>query len=575
MPARPRRSTLLRWCGLLLLAPWLLNSCGSERRPDPTPALAPEEAAQLHERLQRAWRDQKQDAGGELSMLEPSDELVEASRRVAAAAPSEIRHHEFLVELLWASRAYQEVIEASDATLAHHPGHPPSLLMKGEALRLLGRLDEAQQVLEEGYQAALRSADLESAYELQAALGGVHLALQERSTAVELFERSVRGMEDASERGDDIILDSCPYLALAELYREDGRQDEALSLLHRGLELAPSNPQVVVMTYHQALRVGALDEAAEMLVEHRTLLPRRSSPPSVPWREGERPPPLEASLEDLDGQALSLAALLAWEQGAGAWSRELLAARLGGKAQPRDLVLRTVHLIEDAEIDEATVLAEGTLLGFPEDVGARVAMGHVRIARGDPEAAAALLAPHARSAGASQEPYQRFLDRLARIGLAWCHSAEGRHQRALVWFDLQLEVTPDDSAALLGSADALLALGRAEEARARAARAHELAPSAASAVGLGMVAARLGELGEAEGAYIDAMGEREGFACPYEGLGLLYLRQGRADEAVPMLEAAIELAADPERERALRAVLDRVQAEAGAPPQDHHPGASP
>ena len=78
---------------------------------------------------------------------------------------------------------------------------------------------------------------------------------------------------------------------------------------------------------------------------------------------------------------------------------------------------------------------------------------------------------------------------------------------------------------------------------------------------MGMVAARQGRDADAEAAFLEALDDAGDFACPYEGLGLLYLQQGRADDAVPLLEAALEQAPDPERAQALREALEAVKSE--------------
>jgi tetratricopeptide (TPR) repeat protein len=146
-------------------------------------------------------------------------------------------------------------------------------------------------------------------------------------------------------------------------------------------------------------------------------------------------------------------------------------------------------------------------------------------------------------AGEGGEPRRRLLRRSAQLALGWAHSNLDDHPIALEVFQELRASEPTDLLAALGLGNSLLALERLEEAeesfdgvlRADPQNRFALAERA-------MLYFLRGEDELAESGFRAALVEApSSYTCPYEGLGLLYLRQGRTPQAVQMLERAIDV----------------------------------
>jgi len=233
------------------------------------------------------------------------------------------------------------------------------------------------------------------------------------------------------------------------------------------------------------------------------------------------------------------------------------AGAIDREAAHADAVRALAHLL-DGDRDAAR-----DLLG-PEDTpepALRVAArGHLALGDGDPAAAstileplipdgsataAAMLAGTGGPCGASIEPasYARWL---ARLGLGWAAATTGDHPLALRHHDAVLAAQPAERVAGLSAGLALLQESQLDRADALLLTLEAAWPQ--------------DPLVQAEREVLDARRAQDADAlrshqrelargdapttCPYEGLGLVYLSQGRTDEARAELERSIEL--DPE-----------------------------
>jgi len=104
------------------------------------------------------------------------------------------------------------------------------------ALARLGRADEAEPLARRAAAslAAVSPIDTGRAY---AVLGDLHEQLGERAQAIELYELALETLPVA----DRYLLEACGRLA--ELLQQEGRKDEALSVLTRALQLRTAQQQ--------------------------------------------------------------------------------------------------------------------------------------------------------------------------------------------------------------------------------------------------------------------------------------------------------------------------------------------
>lgn len=148
----------------------------------------------------------------------------------------------------WRSGQYSQALEMVDHGLRYADLHA-LWVEKGILLAQVGRLDEAQQVLEN----VSRSFPYD-----QAALNGlglVHLAKHDPATAIQYFGQAVQ-FNPLFAQG---------YYNLGRAYLETGRPDEALAAFQRATDLQPASPLYRSHYGSVLARVGRYDEARVQL----------------------------------------------------------------------------------------------------------------------------------------------------------------------------------------------------------------------------------------------------------------------------------------------------------------------
>ena len=200
--------------------------------------------------------------------------------------------------------------------------------------------------------------------------------------------------------------------------------------------------------------------------------------------------------------------------------------------------LRALVLLLDRRYDEARELV-GDDGGRP----AAVVRGHLRVAAKEYEAAEAELTAALAGWDEPGSPADAFLVRMAWIGLGWAAGNRGDWSEALPWFERVLQQRADDRLGLLGKANALAWLGDAEGSEALLRQVLESWPDDPYALAeLAGIQLDRGELEAAEASYRAALVTgAEQYTCPWEGLGLVYLQQGRLAEAREHLERAVAI----------------------------------
>jgi tetratricopeptide (TPR) repeat protein len=202
--------------------------------------------------------------------------------------------------------------------------------------------------------------------------------------------------------------------------------------------------------------------------------------------------------------------------------------------------------------DEAFAALELSLSRRPT-AGALIAQGQLYLSHQVPEKSVLVLERATQLEPENAEAWRRLAAARAATG-QWAAAETAWHRFAAL--------RPEDSAALTGRAEALIQLGRPVEAEPLLREALKRQPDSALAhtlLGAALAAFQPPSLGPAEAAYREALRLDPASPDAAYGLSLLLLREGRAREAVPLLEALQRRAPDVLRARfqyarALRAV---------------------
>jgi tetratricopeptide (TPR) repeat protein len=188
-----------------------------------------------------------------------------------------------------------------------------------------------------------------------------------------------------------------------------------------------------------------------------------------------------------------------------------------------------------------------------QPLGAGVGTGHLAIVRHAYREAEAQLEPGRRhdekrntvwkSPEERRRDFDWFLYRLACLGLAWSNANQNQHEKAIAFYNLVLSFEPADFLALLGKGNSFSGLRQltlAEETFAGLLKAWPDNPYVLAEMAL--VKYNRGEDEAAERYFREALKrDDQKYTCPYEGLGLIYLRQGKLDKARQLFERAIAI----------------------------------
>ena len=173
---------------------------------------------------------------------------------------------------------------------------------------------------------------------------------------------------------------------------------------------------------------------------------------------------------------------------------------------------------------------------------AKVGLGHIEIAMKNYELASIYFEEMLKIDRA---------DPMANLGMAWVSSNQNKHQEAVSYYDAIAANTPSrilglhppQILVLLGKGNALMGLKRIDEAKEIFEKVLMIEPDNEYAlVELGMVLYNKQEDTRAEELFKQALKiNRASYSCPYEGLGLLYLRAGKTRDAEANFEKAIQV----------------------------------
>ena len=326
----------------------------------------------------------------------------------------------------------------------------------------------------------------------------------ELEKAEEIFKEATSGLEDFNEKN---IVFGCPYEALGQLYHKLGKFDK---MIEQYKKAADNEPQNAIMQEKSAMALYKTGYSKEALHYINRAIARRPSPYS----------------HVLKG---------------------FIFISLKEHTKAKDE-------FEAAQAPQAAKHAGLGDVGDPE-ASANIGLGHLCIARKNYDKALSFLKPifeiekelllfspgHAFD-NSRNIPY-KWLIGFASLGMGWIDANQGRHEKALVYFDAILNHRPNMMLALLAKANTLVNLKRLDEAKEIYEHILTIDPNNKYAhAELGIVALNKDNFAQAEKYFKKSLElDSEGYTCPYEGLGLMYYRRGKVEKAKTNLEKAIEI----------------------------------
>jgi tetratricopeptide (TPR) repeat protein len=395
---------------------------------------------------------------------------------------------------------WAQAIQWSERVLALDPEHLSTLHLMGEGYYHLKRYAEAEAVLQRAIALADRQHDAFQRRKALEFLGRVYFDQDRYRDAEAMLQEAAAGLEQANT-GDEQYW-GCPYQALGVLYTKLGRRNDALE------------------NY-----VKAADK------ESTKALPQAEAAAQL-YVAGDYPRAL---------RYISRAVALV-------------------QPTPHNYrILKGFIEVMNRRYDYAAAEFYTVQLADPNNVGAQVGLGHLALIGRDYTAAQthfAAAAPSLQNApvktlefvvsGAADDTVLAY--EMWQLGLAWLYANQNRHAAALPHYDALLRIKPDHLLALLGKGNSLSGLKQLDAAERVFQQVLKAYPDNAYAIAeLAIVKYNRGDNAAAEDYFRKALAQdNEHYTCPYEGLGLIYLRQGKLDKAKQNFAKAIEINPDIE-----------------------------
>jgi len=533
--------------------------------------------------------------------------VVDAAARCAMALPTEKLDPKSAAALLTRAARLARIV-SGDATATLNllkravRLDPTSLDSRRHISRLLFDLDRHSQAiphLERMRNLARDAADVHSEAFATELLGRAYLVVGRPADAEKVLKESLAKFESSTDEASRYW--GCPYQALGELYSRTGDSAKSADFFARAADrepgIAESQYDAAIAFYAagdctraadyaargEALQAQRVTNALRSTLEECSRLTAAGTPPTPVQRarnaaaladsfRGNQPdaalryaqralaledtPALRALVARLESEVMASGdlddAVEAFSNGE-LWRAEgIVRTLLENSSDVAAIVVLGLIRLYKRDYEEAMVILSRGGSIRPNDPGVSIGFGHERLARRDFAGAATFFESGSKAIcnplPPKPTPYDRFMCRMADLGLAWTASNTNRHEDAIKAFDRVLADRPNDLLALVGKGNALSGLQRIDEAAKLFQRALKHQPNSPYALAeLGFVSYNKGDLAAAEALFKRALVEDdENYTCPFEGLGLIYLRQGKVEEAKRHLQRAIEINPDIE-----------------------------
>lgn len=463
---------------------------------------------------------------------------------------------------------YMEKLRKADNLLAgilkKNPNNDRAYLLLGE-LHLAEEIIAYDEILYEKHKARAEKY-FHKAIEINPAnamafhlLGQIHSA---EPVSVEYFENAVKA--------DPEFVEARVFLGMA--YYKIDRSEDAMETLKKVLQMTKDNPgswnhnQATYYIGRSYVQLKQFENGEKYLTRSADLSRKHNDTWGCPYRalgalysgQGRHSKASKVFIDSAQrerdiGDTQFEAARELFEAGDFALAETYIDRALELANHSRYYVLKGFCLLLRREYEKAATQFDTAAKSKIHDPGVNIGRAHLHISRKEFTQAEKLLADTllwddakfdriAMELGWDQR-YLRFLNNMSFVGMGWVLAYENKPKEAILHYERVLAHKPDDTFALLGKADSLLAQKDMNSARPLYEKVLKTDPENPYAMaGMGLIHLNQGDLNKAEKAFESAIDKSaHSFSCPYEGLGLVFLRQGEKEKARKNFEKAITI----------------------------------
>lgn len=450
--------------------------------------------------------------------------------------------------------------ELFEKVVALSPDDTEARRLLGMASFAAGDYSQAERIFRRALEEAEKTGAEGQLRQAREFLGRIYLAQQKYELAEQYLLAAADGLDSYVREKQNYW--GCPYQALGVLYAELSQPAKKAANFIKAAELESLDPytqfDAALACYEIADLANArfyIDRALAIEKQDRFQRLREKIDLRKQYRETGDP---VASAKAADAELLIETALDAMETGEFAETAALLDRLPVGSSDVRPLFLQSLlQLFQRNPKTAASLLSRAQAIA-PDDLAVRIGLGHVDLINKQYEEANAKLTaaleemplpePLPRSKMDCLDRYRKLLAETALLGLGWTAANQNRHEEALAYYDRILGFDPQQLLALIGKGNSLTGLRRLDEAEEVFRKALSLYPDNSYALAeLALVKYNRGELNAAKQLFTDALKRDDRhYTCPYEGLGLVYLRQDNFTEAKKNFQRAIDINPDIE-----------------------------
>ena len=462
----------------------------------------------------------------------------ELFRRALKINPGSVRALEGLASYHEQRGELSQAVKAHARVIAVEPDNLRAWKHKGKCLVRMKQYARAEKALVNTINKARAAGDLRVVVFTQGILGRIYTKQGRYAEA----ERTLRKSMDTAEANK---VTACPYAALGELYVVTGRKDRLLEVYKRAADMEVHKPR---MQYDAALICFEKGEYTNALEYINRALALGARPRHRKLREQIR-----SEMKPLSPQEYLRIAIKSFNEHDVPRARRYMGRILASGGGGQLAVVRGYLELLEKKYKQARRMFRQARKRDPADTGALVGLGHLDVIakkyaaarrRFEPAVKAGEAAFSRADAGATVRGRYEFLTyRMACLGMGWLSANQNKHAAAIDHFDRLLARHTDDIFALLGKGNSLNAQNRLDEAARLLKRALKLSPGNKYALAeLALVSYNRGDDAEAERLFKAALKRDRTwrYTCPYEGLGLVYLRAGKLAEAKANFRRAIK-----------------------------------
>ena len=433
----------------------------------------------------------------------------------------------------------EQAVAADERVIAVDSDNLTAWQHKGKCLVKLKQDARAERTLKKTISMARKAGDLRVVVYTQEILGRIYM----RQRKFDRAEKTLRSSVDTAEANN---VTACPYAALGELYTAMGRGDRLLEVYKRAADMETQKSRMQCDAAFFCLQRGQYSEALKYVERALVLedIPRyRKLRDAI---RDEMKPRSPAEYQRI--------AILSFNRHdfhkARRYADRSVTADPGSKAR----VVQGYLKLLGKEYKEARALFEKAVKRAGGDAGAHVGLGHLGVSEKDYKVARRLFVPavkvgdmllaRARGKAGFLGTYDLLTYRMACLGMGWVSANQNQHEAAISYFDRVLAHNAKDVFALLGKGNSLNALNRLDPAQRHLKKVLKLYPGNKYALAeLALVAFNRGDDAGAERLFKAALKRDKTwrYTCPYEGLGLVYLRAGKIGKAKESFKKAIKI----------------------------------